>query len=108
MPLYDYVCESCSEFREWRPMREAGEPAACPTCGNPAPRAVSAPHIATMDTRKRKALGVEERSADQPGVVRRKDVPHMVERDRGGHSPHHHHNHDHAHNPYPWAVGHCH
>lgn len=103
MPLYDYICATCSGFRAWRPMSEAAAPGACPTCGKPAPRAVAAPQIATMDTRRRKARAVAERSGDQPGVVRREDVPHLVERDRHAQGPRRPHR---AHGPYPWVAGH--
>jgi putative FmdB family regulatory protein len=103
MPLYHYICRNCSEFTQWRPMREAGQPAACPNCSNLAPRAVSAPHIATSDTAKRKARAIEERSADQPNVVRREQVPHLVGRDRRAQGPRRF---ERAHGRYPWAVGH--
>lgn len=104
MPQYHYVCGKCSEFAAWRPMSEAREPAVCPTCGDLAPRTVSAPSIATMDPSRRKARGIEERSADQPGVVRRESVPHLVDRDRREQrAPRRF---QHAHGPYPWTVGH--
>lgn len=103
MPRYHYLCPNCSEFAEWRPMREAGQPARCPTCGSIAPRAVSAPHLAVMDTSRRKARALEERSADQPGVVRRDEVPHLVERDRRAQQPPRF---ERAHGRYPWTVGH--
>jgi putative FmdB family regulatory protein len=103
MPRYHYVCPNCSEFTQWRPMRDAGQPANCPSCGVSAPRAVSAPHLATMDTGHRKARAIEERSADQPGVVPREHVPHLVERDRGAQAPRRFQR---AHGRYPWTVGH--
>jgi putative FmdB family regulatory protein len=103
MPLYHYSCRDCSEFTQWRSMREAAQPATCPSCGELAPRAVSAPHLATMDTSKRKARAIEERSADQPGVVRRDGVSHLVERDRQAQGPRPF---QHAHGRYPWTVGH--
>jgi putative FmdB family regulatory protein len=103
MPLYHYICRDCSEFAQWRPMRDAAQPATCPGCGELAPRAVSAPHLATMDTSKRKARAIEERSADQPGVVRRDNVSHLVERDRRAQGARRF---QHAHGRYPWTVGH--
>ncbi len=34
MPVYEYYCERCDKrFEALRPMREAGEPVPCPTCG---------------------------------------------------------------------------
>jgi putative FmdB family regulatory protein len=103
MPLYHYICCNCSEFTEWRPMREAGQPATCPHCGRDAPRAVSAPHLAIMDTGKRRARAIEERSADEPGVVRREHVPDLVERDRRAQGPRRF---ERVHGRYPWTVGH--
>jgi putative FmdB family regulatory protein len=103
MPRYDYTCPNCSQFEQWRPMREAAEPAICPTCGDLAPRAVAAPYLATMETSRRRARAREERSADEPAVVRREDAPHLVERDRGEQGPRRL---QHAHGPYPWTVGH--
>jgi putative FmdB family regulatory protein len=103
MPLYHYVCGNCSEFTQWRPMRAAGQPATCPSCGKTAPRAVSAPHLAVMDTSKRRARAIEERSADEPGVVRRENVPHLAERDRRAQQPRRFKR---AHGRYPWTAGH--
>jgi putative FmdB family regulatory protein len=103
MPLYHYICRDCSEFTQWRPMREAGQPAICPNCGSVSPRAVSAPHLAIMDTSKRKAHAIEERSADKPGVVQREHVSHLIERDRSAQGPRRPQR---AHGRYPWTVGH--
>lgn len=103
MPLYHYICRDCSEFTQWRPMREAAQPAICPHCGRSAPRAVSAPHLATMDTSKRRARVIEERSTDEPGVARREHVPHLVERDQRTQTPRRFQR---AHGRYPWTVGH--
>jgi putative FmdB family regulatory protein len=103
MPLYNYVCRNCREFTQWRPMSEARQPASCPNCGRAAPRAVSAPRLAIMDSGKRNAHAIEERSAHEPGVVRREHVPHLRERDRGTQGPGRL---QHAHGRYPWTVGH--
>jgi putative FmdB family regulatory protein len=103
MPLYSYICLNCSEFTQWRPMREARQPATCPHCGRSAPRAISAPHLAIMDTSKRKARAIEERSIDEPGVVQREQVSHFVERDRRAQGPRRF---ERAHGRYPWTVGH--
>lgn len=47
MPTYDYRCTSCGDFSELRPMVRRDEPAACPTCGGTAARAlVAAPGLA--------------------------------------------------------------
>jgi putative FmdB family regulatory protein len=44
MRRYDYQCETCHEqFDIERPVSEAGEPAACPFCGNASRRVYNAP-----------------------------------------------------------------
>jgi putative FmdB family regulatory protein len=40
MPTYDYGCETCGPFSEIRPMAEFALPQPCPTCSEPAPRAM--------------------------------------------------------------------
>jgi putative FmdB family regulatory protein len=45
MPLYDYRCESCGAFREFRPMSEAGKARPCPVCALPCARTLSAPFL---------------------------------------------------------------
>ena len=45
MPLYDYRCPACGEFRAFRPMAESTQPQACPGCGAAAERALSAPFL---------------------------------------------------------------
>jgi putative FmdB family regulatory protein len=49
MPLYDYRCASCGNFREIRPMAESGTPRACPSCGTSCARLLSAPFLAGND-----------------------------------------------------------
>lgn len=46
MPLYDYRCVSCGDFREFRPMTESGTSLVCPVCGTPSERVISAPFLA--------------------------------------------------------------
>ncbi len=42
MPIYEYHCPACkSNFEQLRPMSQAAEPVACPTCGKPSGRAPS-------------------------------------------------------------------
>lgn len=45
MPLYDYQCPDCGDFREIRPMAESACAQPCPVCGTPAPRSLSAPFL---------------------------------------------------------------
>jgi putative FmdB family regulatory protein len=49
MPLYDYRCGHCGDFREFRPMRESDAPVACPVCGAACPRVISTPFLAGGD-----------------------------------------------------------
>ena len=47
MPLYDYHCPACdASFEDVRPMNDS-QPPACPTCGKPAVRQMSAVHLKT-------------------------------------------------------------
>ena len=103
MPLYDYECMTCGEFREWRKMSEWEASVPCPNCSLPAPRRAAAPMLAVLST--------NNRIAHEPKVLRRQDL-----------SPHHrHHGHRHEVNPLlkqqfgevhrsppdrPWMVGH--
>lgn len=104
MPLYNYVCRSHGEFAEWRAMSESAEPAPCPACGSSAPRAISVPSLALMDSATRKAHHINERSADQPRVVKANEP---------GAPAKHGHGHDHGRTPShrhgpsrPWMIGH--
>lgn len=47
MPLYDYRCVSCGDFREFRPMTESSKSRACPVCGAPSERVIVAPFLAS-------------------------------------------------------------
>ncbi len=110
MPLYDYECGSCGPFREWRSMTEWEASVPCPGCSLPAPRLAAAPMLAVLSSNNRVAHERNERSAHEPKVVQRKDLPR-------GHS---HHDHRHV-GPLikqqfgdvqksppgrPWMVGH--
>lgn len=46
MPTYDYDCDRCGQFTESHPLAEFAQPQPCPTCGNPAERALTSPAIA--------------------------------------------------------------
>jgi putative FmdB family regulatory protein len=49
MPLYDYRCSSCGDFREIRPMKESGAAQACPICDAMSERVMSTPFLAGKD-----------------------------------------------------------
>jgi putative FmdB family regulatory protein len=67
MPVYDYDCRRCGPFSETKPMAEYAAPQPCPSCADPAPRAIfSVPAIAGMDAAARTAHATNERSAHAP------------------------------------------
>ncbi|MEK0084532.1 zinc ribbon domain-containing protein [Benzoatithermus flavus] len=45
MPLYTYHCDQHGEFSAWGKMSESDAPQPCPTCAEPAPRALARPAI---------------------------------------------------------------
>ncbi|HEX2528254.1 MAG TPA: zinc ribbon domain-containing protein [Geminicoccus sp.] len=45
MPLYTYDCADHGIFREWSAMSESDQPRACPSCGEPARRAMARPML---------------------------------------------------------------
>ena len=49
MPLYDYRCVSCGDFREFRPMTESSASQMCPACGAPSERVIAAPFFAAKN-----------------------------------------------------------
>ena len=99
-------------------MSKSDSSAACPDCGRPAVRMVSAPRLGiASDVRKVRALN--EKSANEPRVVRkRRDEPipvHDTHRDLAERHKHQHHDHAHARgkdgkeiqrSTHPWAVRH--
>ena len=50
MPLYDYRCTSCGDFREFRPMAESRASRACPVCGTLSERLISTPFLADKES----------------------------------------------------------
>ncbi len=53
MPIYDYRCTHCGEFRKIRPMSESRSPQPCPDCGEASQRLLSAPFLAGDDQPRR-------------------------------------------------------
>ena len=66
MPVYDYACDACGPFTVLRPMEEFREPCICPSCGASAPRAFLTAPALGMDSRRRRAVATNERSAHEP------------------------------------------
>lgn len=72
MPLYDYECRRCGPFREWRSVSAYEKPAKCPDCGKAAQRSLATPRLGMRDSALRRAHAINEKSAHEPRVVRRK------------------------------------
>ena len=71
MPVYEYDCAACGAFEDFAPMADYDQPRSCPACGSAAPRALlSVPMLATMGAARRRAYGVNERSANAPETTR--------------------------------------
>lgn len=45
MPLYEFRCQTCGVFDQWRTMAECHLPATCPTCEQNAKRIMSPPAV---------------------------------------------------------------
>jgi putative FmdB family regulatory protein len=45
MPLYEFKCQDCGLFDQWRSLAEYDAPAHCTTCEKPARRVFSAPAL---------------------------------------------------------------
>ncbi|HZT19071.1 MAG TPA: hypothetical protein VFA23_06670, partial [Dongiaceae bacterium] len=106
-------------FNAWRSMSASEQPAPCPSCGRPAPRAPSMPRLG-MESALRRAHAINEKSAHEPRVARRRRgdpiPPHDAHRDltqaREKHAGHEH-GHGHRHrrgglerSGHPWMVRH--
>jgi putative FmdB family regulatory protein len=68
MPLYDYSCAACGDFRLLRPMAKRNAPARCPDCQQTATRQILAPALALMNPARRKAFATNEKSRHEPRV----------------------------------------
>ncbi len=113
MPLYDYHCDDCGDFRAWQRMSESAAGAACPSCSRSASRQVTAPSLALMPANNRIAHGRNEKSADQPVVATRASMD-RGRKSGGGHAHGGHCSHGHSHgnggvshsHGRPWMIGH--
>ncbi|MGI9435750.1 MAG: FmdB family zinc ribbon protein [Geminicoccaceae bacterium] len=114
MPLYDYNCENCGDFRSWQRMSESNADMPCPECDQMAVRLVAAPALALMANNNRVAHASNEKSADQPEMITRTsggqdDNAHRAHvhgsHCHAGHEKSGHHTHSHSHGR-PWMIGH--
>ena len=71
MPLYEYACQHCGPFHDWSSLSRYLEPVQCPDCGQPSPRAIATPALG-MDWQQKKAHAINEKSAHEPRVTRRR------------------------------------
>ncbi|WP_199279210.1 FmdB family zinc ribbon protein [Arthrobacter sp. CAN_A2] len=69
MPIYEYRCPRCDVYEIIRLMGAAPAEDACPTCGQPARRKISAPHVSRTGTAAFQLIDSTERSASEPTVV---------------------------------------
>ena len=97
MPLYAFVCESCGPFDEFRPVEDAAEPMACPSCAGPATRVLTTP-AALRPAAIRSAEARNEKSAHEPAVRSGREQP---PQDAPAPPPKPHHSHGR-----PWQIGH--
>ena len=85
MPVYEYLCDDCGGFSEFRPMSMYDAPHPCPSCEEPARRAIlTAPAIGACSSEQRKAHRRNEAAVEAPKRGR-----------AAAHGHHHHHKHAH-------------
>lgn len=74
MPLYDYQCGHCGPFKEFRPLSKWNQDVKCPHCGSVAKRTIATPRLQSMSRNTRIAHERNERSAEEPRVMRREEL----------------------------------
>jgi putative FmdB family regulatory protein len=94
MPIYDFACEGCGPFEQWRSFAEAGEPMMCPSCGEEVRRIYSMPNTRRMPAALSSAMNRAEKSAHEPEVIRHPAVSALPGKkyrsSHGGHCGHNH------------------
>ena len=68
MPVYEYECETCGTFADFRAIDQRDAPAPCEICDRPAARVISAPNLSVMHPLNRMAAVRTERSRHEPRV----------------------------------------
>lgn len=108
MPLYDYNCETCGPFRQFRSISDRAAPIACEHCGASVERLLTAPQLNLMSSNNRIAETRNEKSAHEPNVVTmvgrgadQKPVP-KAPKPLQNKTPRLGHAHSHR----PWMIGH--
>lgn len=80
MPLYEYDCSRHGVFETMHSMHDAQAPERCPSCGEQAPRVLSAPRLARVSAHERKARDRNEKSRHEPRLSRKTNHPPKTER----------------------------
>ena len=68
MPVYDFACQDCGDFREFLAIDERNNPVPCPSCSRIARRVILAPNLALMNPVGRRAAAINEKSRHEPRV----------------------------------------
>ena len=66
MPLYTYACDHHGEFSAWGQMSESDAPQPCPTCTEPASRALAHPSVGGRSSSEPVACGAGACAAERP------------------------------------------
>ncbi|NJP11250.1 MAG: zinc ribbon domain-containing protein [Leptolyngbyaceae cyanobacterium RU_5_1] len=69
MPLYEFKCQTCGVFEQWRSLAESSNPAFCPTCQVQGKRVFSAPAVNLSSSLPLRSSKLE------PDVVKRDKEP---------------------------------
>jgi putative FmdB family regulatory protein len=88
MPLYEFKCDECGVFDQWRSIAESSNPAHCPACQEPAKRIFAAPMLLTA------SLRLNKKAAPEPQLVQRSQEEPVTPKFRS-HS-----------GSRPWMIGH--
>jgi putative FmdB family regulatory protein len=70
VPLYEYRCDNCGVFDQWRTMAESSNPAHCPACEAVARRVFSAPAVMLTGS-----LRLSKKENPEPQLVKRDREP---------------------------------
>lgn len=91
MPVYEFRCESCGNFEQFRRMSEASQPMLCPTCNGEAKRIYSIAGMMLSSSLKSRISGSTE-----PRII------HRPENQKSGKQQHY----CNANSGRPWMISH--
>ncbi|WP_308196980.1 FmdB family zinc ribbon protein [Rhodococcus sp. CH91] len=69
MPLYEFRCDECGPFDVSLPMSEVSAAAPCPSCAQPARRALTPPRLGRGGSTAARLHDATARTASEPGLV---------------------------------------